>query len=128
MNKLEEDFLRPFNPQHILTMHSFMLHIKEFGLDVNDVVEICDNYIEGLVKDLPPEAKKKAVHKKSKAPQTSATCPDCGSGIEVTVVNISRCTNVGGDWKTSIACLNTKCLFTELSLKSVQEWRETNGL
>lgn len=50
-------------------------------------------------------------------------CPLCNQQLRITPVNVSRCTAVGGEWKTSAMCLNANCRYSTLSEKSMQEWR-----
>jgi len=52
------------------------------------------------------------------------TCPECGRTVKVSPVNISRCTNIGGPWKSSIECTNKACRYTELSIKTMHDWRK----
>ena len=51
-------------------------------------------------------------------------CPACQGPVKITPVNVSRCTNIGGPWKSSIECLNKTCRYTELSIKPMNDWRK----
>ena len=51
-------------------------------------------------------------------------CPVCRWPVKISPVNISRCTNIGGPWKTSLECLNKTCRYTELSIKTMHDWRK----
>jgi hypothetical protein len=50
-------------------------------------------------------------------------CPLCRGRLKIAAVNISRCTNIGGPWNTSLECSNPACRFAELSIKTLNEWR-----
>jgi hypothetical protein len=51
------------------------------------------------------------------------TCPHCGEAMIPIAVNVSRCTQVGGAWKSLIQCTNHGCLYDELSLKTPMQIR-----
>jgi len=54
-------------------------------------------------------------------------CPDCAGTLVLTPVNISRCTNIGGPWQTSMVCNNSDCRYTDLSVRSIREI-QSNGI
>ena len=68
---------------------------------------------------LPPSGIARQARKK-----LQVLCPVCGDALDIWSVNISRCTRVGGAWKTSAMCRNRNCLFTELSVKTMNDWRK----
>lgn len=80
------------------------------------------------VKPLPPAAVVSAKHitkkviKKTRAISTRPLCPVCETVLRLSRVNVSRCTRVGGNWKTVAVCRNSKCRYTELSIKLLKEW------
>lgn len=57
------------------------------------------------------------------APAARHLCPLCGRPVTISAVNVSRCTNVGGAWRTSLVCSNVACRFADLSEKSLDEWK-----
>jgi len=121
MDKLTEDFLRPFDVNQVLQLHSFVLRVKQFGLTFDDVESICDVFVAETV-----EAAKKqqpVLPTPVTTNQQMTRCPKCGSFCRISQVNVSKCTNVGGDWKTSIMCANHDCRFTELSTRTINDWR-----
>lgn len=54
--------------------------------------------------------------------QSQPLCPHCGTALRISAVNVSRCTRVGGGWRSIGVCQNDQCLYSELSLKSVTAW------
>jgi len=123
MNKVTEDFLRPFGVNQVMQLHSLVLRVKQFGLTLDDVESICDGFIAETiekVKNQQPTLPISPAH--GTANQKTTRCPKCGSFCRITQVNVSKCTNIGGDWKTSIGCVNSDCRFTELSTKNLNEW------
>jgi hypothetical protein len=57
--------------------------------------------------------------------QGTLPCPQCGSPMVPIAVNISKCTRVGGNWKSLVQCTNHDCLFDELSLKTPMQIRRS---
>lgn len=55
--------------------------------------------------------------------QSLPRCSICGQEMDISPVNVSRCTNVGGNWLSIQVCRNKTCRHTELSEKSIREWR-----
>ena len=61
-------------------------------------------------------------------PATSVdTCPHCGCQLSISPVNISRCTNIGGPWKSVSECVNRRCHYSELSIHTPEQ-RRSHGL
>lgn len=112
-----------------MEIHSLVIHMQSYGLTAGDVAQACQEFIDELVANLPPAAintmpapgETKVIPPRS--PQVT-NCPDCGSFVIIREVNISKCTNIGGGWKTSLECINDRCRFTELSAKTLNEWRK----
>lgn len=121
--KLIDDFLRPFSPTQVANLMTMALEMETYGLTATEVVAICGEYMElygrmGVTRETNPVAAQPAIKN-----LTVPRCPDCGAVVIISPVNVSRCTNVGGDWKTSLQCTNKSCRFTELSIKTITEWR-----
>jgi len=114
-DKLAADFLRPFSEQQKVMLLTLAIEADTFGLNMNDIVVI-------LQKDFESRAHltETALPPRKKAPPV-LTCHECGSLLILRPVNISRCTNIGGNWKTSLECGNRACMYTSLSIKSVTE-------
>jgi len=124
MNKLTEDFLRPFGVNQVMQLHSLILRVRQFGLTLDDIENICDVFIAETIekaKNQQPTLPTPPVHGTTN--QKTTRCPKCGSFCRISQVNVSKCTNVGGDWKTSIGCVNPDCRFTELSTRTINDWR-----
>lgn len=121
MSKIMEDFFSPYSIFKIMTLHSFLLEMARYGLTAEDVLAGCTARIQEHISATTPPADREA------APEASiptAACPDCGALVRVSRVNVSRCTNIGGPWKSSIECLNKTCRYTELSIKTMNDWRK----
>lgn len=128
MNKTTQDFLRPFPAAKIMDIHGLMIHMRACGLDAAEVESACQEFIKKLVSDLPPDATNtRPAPGETKVILASSPgvsfCPECKSFVIIKPVNVSRCTNIGGPWKTSLECTNDRCRFTELSIKTLNEWR-----
>jgi predicted RNA-binding Zn-ribbon protein involved in translation (DUF1610 family) len=126
--KLIEDFLHPFGEGKISIMLTIAMEMQSFGLTATEVIEICKTHMkqrqegmvaaENLLRKIPPSSPAEPAE-----PKNEFLCPDCRQRIIIRPVNVSKCTNIGGGWKTSLECINEKCRYTELSKKSLQEWR-----
>jgi len=117
MRKLTIDFLRPFTPAQVSNMMALAMEMETYGVTPHDVVAICQEYMDDLVKTGVAE----------KTPPFRSTvplppCPECGGALVVSPVNVSKCTNIGGLWNTSVMCENPDCRYTELSVKKLAEW------
>ncbi len=58
------------------------------------------------------------------APTTSIKCPDCGAPVRILPVNVSKCTNIGGEFQTSVHCLQAGCHYSIVSKKTAKELRK----
>lgn len=130
-----EDFFRPFKPAQVTEILTLARLMERFSVTPEEVLEMGNQYFLKLKEDMeknnplpidPVPQKQKKIRGKSNRPFT--TCPVCGNKVIIELVNVSKCTNVGGDWHTSLICTNTDCRFTELSTKTMEEWRVENGI
>jgi len=129
MTKLTDDFLRTFSMPQVALLHTLALEMETYGLTAADVIDLCVEKLESLRKpkeSQKPEAITLKPKKRRKARLSDVRCPECQSFCEITPVNVSKCTRVGGSWKTSLMCSNEHCRFTELSEKTLEEWRNDN--
>ena len=117
MEKIMDDFLRPYPLRKIMELHSLTLEMVRYGLTAEEVLAACTTRIEEHLAAAP-------VSTPAEPPRPATVCPECGAAVRVAPVNVSKCTNVGGSWKTSLECINKNCRFTELSVKSMNEWSE----
>lgn len=126
MSKLADDFLRSFSLPQVALLHTLAMEMETYGLTASEVIDLCVIRLEaGRVEkthDVPttPSRKKRRQH------LSSVRCPECGERVKIIPVNVSKCTNIGGPWKSSLMCGNDKCRWTELSEKSAKEF--DNGL
>ncbi len=104
--KLAEDFLYPFTPGQMTMLHTLALRMREFGLTADDVHTIV---VEAVHK--PKLLQKKEL----RPPVEPALCPDCGAMIDKRLVNVSRCTQVGGGYTHIVVCRNDDCAYTQLT-------------
>lgn len=121
MEKYIADALYPFSlaeKQLLLTIRD---RAAEYGAALDDIAAAIEIEIEELKAAVVPAEKRP---KKPTAPpaRPETQCPLCGSTVAISPVNVSKCTRVGGSWKTSLMCKNKDCRFTELSEKSLKEW------
>ncbi|MFA6135479.1 MAG: hypothetical protein WC869_15815 [Phycisphaerae bacterium] len=127
MNKLTTDFLRPFSPAQVMALHTQALHMRQFGMTADDAIAACEEYIENMIANAPPPPVNARAPGGGEAipppPSRLPECPECNSFMTISPVNVSRCTNIGGDWKSSLQCRNPDCRFSELSTKTLNEWR-----
>jgi hypothetical protein len=91
--------------------------METYGLTAEDVIDICQEYLKEFIAASDPKSDK--LYRPIVVP---CPTPGCGHPLEISPVNVSRCTNVGGEWKTSLVCSNPDCRFTELSKKTLEEW------
>lgn len=121
MSTIMDDFLRPFTPQQVSNLLTLALEMDRFGLSPADVIHGCRGYFDNMV----GETKQPPIESGPRI-ESSAVCPLCGWQLKISRVNASKCTNVGGPWKTSVECGNAECRYTDLSMKSVMEWRQNH--
>jgi len=116
-----DPFLAPFAGHNIAVVASVARQMLRLGIGPEEALERCAGHLERLKVSVgaaqPPSLPELA------AP-SGISCPECGLPVQITPVNISKCTNVGGGWKTSVICSNPRCRYTELSTKTVSEWRK----
>lgn len=123
-NKLTTDFLRPFTLSQVTEIHNLALHMQTYGMSAVDVIDVCAEYINDHISNSPQcQLPAESVEPRE---QAKIACPDCGSPLRMSPVNISKCTNIGGKWRTSLEC--PACLFTTLSEKTLTEWSAANGV
>lgn len=118
-SKFVNDFLRPYSLAQVAQLHSLALEMATWGLTADDVLEICESRLEENRAEKAPVP----VNPPASPQRPTATCPMCGAKVNISRVNVSKCTHVGGNWKTSLMCSNEHCRFTELSEKTLEEWR-----
>lgn len=122
MNRLTTDFFRPYSPDQVSALMSLALEMEVYGLTAADVITLAKEYFSELSgRSRSHNAINNHIHVgKSADPRI---CPDCGYPVVIQPVNVSRCTNIGGAWRSSLVCSNATCRFTELSIKTLTEWR-----
>lgn len=116
-DKLRNDFLSPFSIQQRSALLTILLEAETFSLDVADMIEI-------IRTDFEQRRTNHSGGQQQPKAKSYPVCPGCGSKLYIRAVNVSRCTNVGGDWQTSLECSNSKCLYTTLSTRSLRSWSE----
>jgi hypothetical protein len=127
MNKLAKVFLDPFSPEQLAIFLTMAMQMDKYGLTAQDVMAVCKDRITQDLSGkeykyspvVPPDHSKTMLP----TPLKLINCPICASAVRISRVNISKCTNVGGDWKTSVECTNPDCRFMELSKETINEWR-----
>lgn len=125
IKKNTKDALYPFSiaeKQLLLTINS---RVIEYGSSMVEALAAIEDEINNLKKSVTQvvtKSKEKQVRMPKPQNRLNVKCPDCNSIVNISLVNVSKCTAVGGDWKTSMMCNNPKCRFTELSKKSLQDW------
>lgn len=127
MKKMSADFLRPYSQAQIGDILTLALEMRTWALTPDDVIAAVNDYFEAVVarhgvKEQAPDVAAVPAGKKK---ALAVDCPQCGGSVAVSPVNVSRCTAVGGEWHTSLQCSNPQCRFTELSTKTLLEWRTT---
>jgi len=126
MSKLTEDFLRPFSLPQVALLHTLALEMETYGLTSADVIDICTEKFEAI-KATSNAKKSKAPQQKRRTRLSNFRCHECNTFCEIAPVNISKCTAIGGSWKSSIVCSNPACRFTELSEKSPADIKKEVG-
>lgn len=116
--KLVIDFLAPWSLPQIAQLHTLAMEMASWGLSAEEVMEICQTRLEAERSETVPSPSQPLRHK-----PPVHRCPECGARLAISAVNVSRCTNIGGPWKSSLFCNNRDCRYTSLSEKSIQEWR-----
>lgn len=136
MSKLFDDFLRPFSPAQIASMLTMAMEMETYGLTAADVAQACREYMTNLQKEMEarqplPDIQRsmttKKLTKRQHEPLLRCPIPGCGSPVDISPVNVSKCTQVGGEWHSSLMCRNPRCRFTELSTKTIEQWGTENG-
>lgn len=122
MSKLAQDFLAPYTPSQVAMLQSMLLALQQYGLDVDAGLQILAEYYQDILAKNSGE-EKIAPNIAHPPPRSFPVCPECRHMLIVAEVNVSRCTAIGGPWKTSLMCGNKACRYTELSTKSIHEWR-----
>jgi len=131
MDKLTEDFLRPYSGAQVSQLMTLALEMETFGLTAADVIVICGGYFAALsaAQDVSQIAVSRAmVPQRPAGPPAAVPCPVCGRPLKISPVNVSKCTNVGGAWRTSLMCSGDTCRFTELSTENLDHWRVKSGI
>jgi len=121
MDKYITDALYPFSmieKQLLLTIRD---RATEYGATLDDIVTAIEIEIELLKAAVTPASPPRDIKATVKKQKHKTLCPLCGSVVDISRVNISKCTHVGGSWKSSLMCRNKNCRFTELSEKSLHE-------
>jgi len=127
MTKLTDDFLRSFSLPQVALLHTLALEMETYGLAASEVIDLCVERLElGRVEKEAPRPASSPQRRKRRPRLSSVPCPECGEYVEITPVNVSKCTAIGGPWKSSLICGNSKCRWTQLSEKSTKEF--DNGL
>lgn len=117
MKKLTTDFLRPFNSDQVAMLGVLAAEMEAYGLSAGDVAAMCREYNADLRARMLANPPPKPTNK------LGQVCPECGAPVQISPVNVSRCTNVGGNWRTSLMCSKSACRYTELSVKTINDWR-----
>lgn len=124
-DKFVKDFFNPFSESQAFFAATIATRMNEFGITADDVIDMIhilvsqrkqayDEVMKISEKEIKERNKKEVVNHKLR-------CPECDSRLRLTPVNVSKCTNIGGAWKTSIMCQNAACKYTELSTKTIKE-------
>ena len=120
------DALLPFDLNQLQLVRVVMDRGLEYGATAEELYAAIIARLEATVADIQPATPLLPV--RADAPRPGPLCPECGALLAVSPVNVSKCTNVGGDWRTSLQCSNPACRFTELSAKTLAQWRVSNVL
>lgn len=113
MNKLREDFLRPFDgPANLARVMAVAKRMEQFGLTPGEVLALCAEEQQELL-----AAQGVALGSGGIDQQVTGgdlICPVCGAALQVMRVNATRCTQVGGDWTHMLSCGDAACNYTRL--------------
>ena len=112
-DKLQDDFLRPFDTLHLLSMLTTVAkQMQRFGLTADDALAIADKELTRRT-----TGRSQAPQKTPKR-QRAGICPQCGSNLARLRVNVTKCTQVGGEWTHMQSCNNTGCNYTKLEKRA----------
>lgn len=128
MNRSKDNFFNPFTAIEVSFLNTIAIRMIEYGMTPEDMQPRSVLKMRELTADKDKLKTKVPVSvtkpKYGPWPKQGPLCPECESEIRIQRVNVSKCTNVGGDWKTSIMCKNPNCRFTELSKKTIEEIKQ----
>lgn len=124
MNKLTIDFFRPFEGvEKVTELQTLAMEMQAYGLTATEVVDMCAEYLGNIRAEMAANANVVSRYQpKILQSQPRYACPLCQDALQVSAVNVSKCTNIGGPWNTSLMCSSTECRYTELSEKTLTEW------
>lgn len=122
-SELNKDFFAPYEPAEISTLKSMASRMMAYGLSPEDVFAMAEEAFEALKPKEEPKGQYPFPIGPSQPGRKSKLCPECGAELLITPVNVSKCTNIGGSWNSSMLCKNVDCRYTELSEKTTKELR-----
>lgn len=118
MQKMTEKFFDPLSVSQANMVPFILYRMQLFGITVDELGEMYDEWMAAKRKELQKQTRfiEFKVHESMPKPAYTGSlnkCKKCGSQVRRYRVNISRCTKVGGNYKTAVQCINKNCLHTE---------------
>lgn len=124
-----DPFIAPFFGQHLPLVAAVAKQMIAYGIGPEEALiryQACMDAMQAL--SVAPRVSVAAGKDQPALSISAPICPECGAAVRISPVNVSKCTNVGGEWRSSISCLNQTCRFTELSTKTMDEWRSDHAV
>jgi len=88
MNKLTQDFFRPFSAEKIAELMTLALEMEAYGVTASDVVTMAKAYFADITAKEEAYHTVNKKHRPGKIPrQKSTTCPSCGKSSLVAAIN-----------------------------------------
>jgi len=111
---------RVFIPYDWATMQGFvgiMKECRDYNLQPTDVIEYVIDQVY-----LRAQSSQNMVNLQRSVNSFDMRCPDCGSKLTLHPVNTNRATNIGGGYKSVLACIDVMgCGWENFSKKSTLE-------
>lgn len=117
INKLLEVFALDLRTRNKLA--NIIKHLRKHGKTVDDYLEYADAMNERHRKEIAEHEKRQAECRANSIP-----CPECNSPMALRPVNIDNATITGDDSKSVWICGNNRCMHTEYSEKTIEQWRD----
>jgi len=123
IKKYVEDAMYPFSMADKQLLLTIFNRCEEYGATIAEAIDLVKAEIQAARESINPVVGEAA----KRSNKHVILCPDCKFPVTISNVNTCKGTAVGGDWKTSLMCTNDLCRFTELSKKTMKEWRNGNN-
>lgn len=118
MKKIIKKFFDPLSVAQANMVPVLLDRMQLFGITINELDIMYDEWMVAKKDELKQQAqsiefKVREPRAASKVSKGSDKCAKCGARVRKHAVNVSKCTKVGGNFKTAIQCTNRECLHTE---------------